>query len=256
MSFVNQDAAGTGVWVWEGADLEPFAVETKSAVGMALNEGLLYVAAAGENLFTVDVATGDVLGEEPMLTSAVHSLAVVDGRLLAVSTGNGRVVSRALDGGPWEPAGAHGTGGDTYHLNSVTGWGGDVVVSAFGPKDGGRWGTDGYILNLATGERLTAAAQPHSLLAWRDDLWFCESARGTVRSLAGRTLEVGGYTRGLAPLDETTLLVGVSDSRNGGTSGAASLWAADIDAGETTLVADVAHVGPEIYAVVTDAGGA
>lgn len=255
VSFVNRRDLGAGVWTWDGDSLEPFAVETRSATGMALHD-VLHVAAAGEKLFMIDAETGAILAEETMPTTAVHSLAIADSRLYVVSTGNGAVRSRPIDGGEWETAGVHGTGGDTYHVNSATVLDGELVVSAFGPKEGGAWGTDGYILNVATGERLASAAQPHSLLPWRDDVWFCESARGIVRSLTGAEIEVAGYTRGLAPLDDTTLLVGVSDSRNGGTRGTASLWTVDVARGKATHVTDVAHAGPEVYAVVTEAGGA
>lgn len=256
VSFVNRHEPGAGAWTWDGDNLEPFAVETRSATGMALHDGVLHVAAAGEKLFTVDAETGAVVAEETMPTTAVHSLAVADGRLYAVSTGNGAVRFRPIGGGEWETAGVHGTGGDTFHVNSATVLDGELVVSAFGPKQGPAWGADGYLLNLTTGERLASAAQPHSLLPWRDGVWFCESARGMVRSLDGDEIKVAGYTRGLAPLADTTLLVGVSDSRNGGTSGTASLWEVDVARGKATHVTDVAHAGPEVYAVVTEAGGA
>lgn len=257
VSFVNRREPGAGVWTWDGDSLEPFAVETRSATGMVLRDGVLRVAAAGEKLFTVDAETGVIVAEETMPTTAVHSLAIADGRLYVVSTGSGAVRSRPIDGGEWETAGAHGPGGDTFHVNSATVLDGELVVSAFGPKQGGvAWGTDGYLLNLTTGERLASPAQPHSLLQWRDSVWFCESARGMVRSLDGDEIEVDGYTRGLAPLDDSTLLVGVSDSRNGGTPGTASLWSVDVARGKATHVTDVAHAGPEVYAVVTEAGGA
>lgn len=256
VSFVNLRHDGTGVWLWDGETLEPFAVETRSAVGMALHEGLLYVAAAGEKLFTVDADTRTVVAEETMPTSAAHSIAIADDRMFVVSTGSGGIYSRPLGGERWETVGVHGQGGDTYHVNSITSFGGEVVVSAFGPKEGPAWGTNGYILNLATGERLVAAAQPHSLLPWRDDLWFCESATGCVRSIGGDKIDVGGYTRGLAPLDDRTLLVGVSDSRNAHTGTSAALWTADVVNQQAQQLTDVAHVGPEIYAVVTEAGGA
>ena len=116
-----------------------------------------------------------------------HSIIRNEDMLYVVSTDTDEVFSyrlrdfEAMD--PqlvWTPSGA---GQDLHHVNSIAVADGDVVCSAFGPKDGETWATSthGYIHNVSTDARiLEGLHQPHSVTWSPQGFYFCNSRLGTV----------------------------------------------------------------------------
>lgn len=153
----------------------------------------------------------------------VHSLAVRDSRVYAVSTGTDELLE--LSWGPqgmvetafWRPEPA-APRADVNHLNSVYVLGGELVVAGFGPKP--RLGADwkeacrGFLWNVDRDRRLGPVLyQPHTVLPLADTVAVCESPQRTVLTLDGRRSgALPGYTRGLA-LWQEQLWVGVSKGR-------------------------------------------
>ena len=96
-----------------------------------------------------------------------------------------------------------GTGnGDTIHLNSLTWRDGECYVTAFGPKSGALWSSakDGYLMNIASGEKLIKGLHhPHSAIQRGDEFLLCESTRMILHNQLGGKLDFPfGFIRGLA----------------------------------------------------------
>ena len=112
----------------------------------------------------------------------------------------------------------HGLGQkDTIHLNSIAHHQGDFYISAFGPRtDFWHSAHNGYIQNITTGNKvITGLKQPHTLVSYEDDLYYCNSATSDVRKLGGDEnlhIEGNGYVRGMA-FDKKTLAVATSRGR-------------------------------------------
>lgn len=211
--------------------------EVGGVAGLAVSDDYIYAVTQRSN--PVGRASGELPGPSYLLifdradlslrteyrcTSVVdaHSICAVDGELYVVSTGTDEVVRLGLRGAEvvaeetfWrpEPAGPHV---DLHHLNAIYRWRGELLVSAFGKKSGSQWSsaTDGFIVNLCTGERLASGIyHPHSLLDLDDSLAYCESSTMTTRVLdAERSQRLPGYTRGLCRVGDA-LLVGTSKGR-------------------------------------------
>jgi hypothetical protein len=148
----------------------------------------------------------------------VHSLCLDGSALIAVSTGTDEIVRISLDDPTrteviWRASAARE---DTQHLNAITWYAERLVCSGFGPNAGERRSSalNGYIYDVSAGTFLAKGIrQPHSLAERAGVLYFCESSRSLLRSLDGYTLEIGGYLRGLACLEDGSCLVGASVAR-------------------------------------------
>lgn len=149
-----------------------------------------------------------------------HSMVIHQNRLCIASTGNDAVIAYDLDQGGvdnpslvWNVADSHC---DTHHVNGLAVWRGDLVLSAFGLKSGQTWSTAlyGYLFNVSRGRMLAENIyQPHSLKACGDNLYYCESARGSIASLGKGVWQVGNYTRGLDFIGADTVVSGSSVAR-------------------------------------------
>lgn len=106
---------------------------------------------------------------------------------------------------------------DTLHVNSIAHYQGDFYISAFGPrKDLWHTSEGGYIQNITTGEKVvTGLKQPHSLLVYGNQLYYCVSSCGEIRRLGGDDcLRVAdrSYLRGLA-MNDSYIVAGTSKGR-------------------------------------------
>jgi len=116
---------------WLDAGSETFI----SGVGLAVAGETLYCAcsdAEGRSFLAVFDLAGDRRDLVPLARVAdIHSIFVLDGDLIAVSTGTDEVVRLALrDGAPFETLWAcSAEGADTQHLNAVTVCDGSMLVS-------------------------------------------------------------------------------------------------------------------------------
>jgi hypothetical protein len=137
--------------------------------------------------------------------SDCHSILRHEDMLYAVSTGTDEIISyrlhdfEAIDPKvAWTPT---GTTQEIHHLNAITVADGDVVCSAFGPKEGDTWATSthGYIHNVNTNTRiLEGLHQPHTVTWSPQGFYFCNSRLGTVNLGDNVIAHLAGYSRGLA----------------------------------------------------------
>lgn len=148
----------------------------------------------------------------------VHGLAFDGDRLLAVSTGDDRVVAcDPATGAALDVRYDHGTGSDTLHINDITSLGGEPVCCGFGAVEADTLRSGGF-LHLATGRLQKAGLQmPHSVTAREDSLLVLESGTGILYRFRGgeapeRVCTVLGYARGLA-VTSTHYLIGKSGYR-------------------------------------------
>lgn len=175
-------------------------------------------------LMVLDRASLRVLSQSRIrLGLDVHSIALLDGTVYAVSTGTDEVLELRLEADRvvservfWRPDDSPDRC-DHHHLNSIVARDGELVVSGFGRKaDVERWSSarDGFIHNLTRGRDLVRGIyQPHSVHAFPDGLGYCESPLRAARLPAGRSCErLPGYSRGMCAVG-AKLLVGTSRSR-------------------------------------------
>jgi GT2 family glycosyltransferase/2-polyprenyl-3-methyl-5-hydroxy-6-metoxy-1,4-benzoquinol methylase/glycosyltransferase involved in cell wall biosynthesis len=113
---------------------------------------------------------------------------------------------------------------DSWHINCLAYWNGDVVYSAFGEFDEERGYKSnseetGFVRTLSEGrELISGLSQPHSLTPDGDRLVLANSGHMEIREYAPdgrliRAANLGGYTRGIC-IGADALYVGLSCSRN------------------------------------------
>jgi hypothetical protein len=156
---------------------------------------------------------------------------------------------------------------DKNHLNALCRSRRGCIVSGFGPRQDESWSsaTSGFLRLFETGENILGGLeQPHSVIPVGRQVAFCESRRGVVRlSEGGQSRSLGGYTRGLAKAGNR-LFAGVSRGRlwsrsretvenpaeQGDPFGHCALFSLCLDLSEAVEIADLSHLGQEIYDVV------
>lgn len=245
VTLVNQTRTAPGVIRATDGDVRPVDVRpTPSFCGLAVAGGRAWAVSAGDHLVEIDLAADAQVAETELPTRLTHDVAFdARGRLHAVDTGRGRLWRR--DGDRWEVIWADGYGWDEQHLNSVLCLDDRTLISGFGPA----WAA-GFVHDVTADERVAEGlVEPHSLTLVDGEVWFCESGRSRLRSLAGRTVEVpGGYPRGLADLGGGRVAVGTSKQRN--SYGRCGLHRVDLRTEQVIQLADLHYLGPEVYDVV------
>lgn len=152
----------------------------------------------------------------------IHSLLAQEGRLYAISTGTDEVIEMRLQNADvvsevcfWRPD-RDGPREDIHHLNAISLWRDELLVSAFGKKNSQRWHSarDGFITSISSGEMLAVGLdQPHSLADLGKRLAYCESRYRAVRVIGDdRVQQLPGYSRGLCTVGDS-LFVGTSMGR-------------------------------------------
>jgi hypothetical protein len=170
----------------------------------------------------------------------VHSLAVVDGGLMAVSTGTDALVELALGDGRVVGEHVHwradpmGGDKDLVHLNAVAvqrggpaDGRGALLVSGFGRRTGPSWTSarKGFIRRVGVRDGAPGAVlaadlmHPHSVLVDDEAVLLCASYDRAVRTLGAEWLTgFPGYARGLCRAGDTVYVatsVGRRRSRSG-----------------------------------------
>jgi hypothetical protein len=149
-----------------------------------------------------------------------HSLLHYEEELVVVSTGTDQVIAYPLNGSKlgdarvlWSPT---DSGTDTQHINSLTVANGELICSAFGPKDNDSWATarNGYIRNLSTDTVLIdGLRQPHSATWHHGRIFFCNSLEGSVNNDEDVVAYLFGYSRGLTFGPDGTMYTATSLAR-------------------------------------------
>jgi hypothetical protein len=285
-SFCNGEAATLGL-----IDPDTLGFEAVDLLGLLPAQGLTGLCAHGDRVYLVlhNLRNGDgvvtsrcalvvldagslaILEQHPLqLGIDVHSLAVREGVVYAVSTGTDEVLALTMDGDRlvteevfWRPDPGLDRG-DHHHLNAILDWHGSLLVSGFGRKgEGERWSSarGGFIQRIDDGRRLVEGIrQPHSLAVVEGELAYCESPARALRTVGGRSFDdLPGYARGVCTMPDGTLFVATSCGRlkskstgeitNAAESGVPAGRCAVVrwSAGEAPSGIDVGLHAPEIY---------
>lgn len=149
-----------------------------------------------------------------------HSMIIKNEYLYIVSTGTDEVIRYTIIpnsvNNPQVVWRASTSGIDTHHINSITNWRGNLVVSAFGPKSGGGWSTalDGYIHDITNDVRIKSGIRnPHSVSVHGEHLYYCESQSRLFLSLEEPIISLDSYPRGISWLSDDLVCVGLSSER-------------------------------------------
>lgn len=169
--------------------------------------------------------TGSVEWEitDDLLFGDVHDVLLDGDHSYVVGTSGNEIIKVDLAGKEvrrW----AFASESDSWHINSVAKWRGEIVFSAFGDFSvtrGYKGATRGagFVQELGTGDRIvTDLSQPHSLTPHGQNLILANSELYELREYAAggdlaRTAAFDGYTRGLAVTPDV-IYVGLSCSRN------------------------------------------
>ncbi len=147
-----------------------------------------------------------------------HSVTVKDGRIYIASTGNDSIVEfipeKKEERLYWK---ASSDNKDTIHLNSLLWVKDQLIVSAFGKRQGEEWITarNGFIMDITKGQIIkNSLFHPHTLVKTEEGIFLCESAKKRVISFEGEdelSLDKG-YIRGLA-ISKEEIAVGISHAR-------------------------------------------
>lgn len=189
-----------------------------------------------------------------------HDIAIHNNRLVAVSCQTNAIIDVDAVGGEAERWRAPGEG-DSWHLNSLGIFAGDLVVSAFGAfaknrewlahKDDG----SGLLYNVDKRKRvLTGLCCPHNPTFLDGRIVICNSARKEVLAIDAESgalvasVQLGLWTRGLLATP-SCLIVGGSAPREsfGGTRRGAVFL---LDKRALTVVEEIPFPSQEIYGVI------
>lgn len=238
VSCCNRDGALWLVQINHGR-FEPRveAVLTSPSTGIGRGRNGIYVGhPEGVRAFGPDLSRAPEADLE-LRGADVHDVKVSpSGDLMVVETGRDRLASYAAGGAAssvWTPT---AEGADRCHLNSTTYFNGSLLVAMFDAEGRGEpWGErlDGVIAeaNLQRPGEFKpiwrGVKHPHSLVAVKEDLWWCDSRRCRVMRNGTEVARLPGYTRGLAVTDGW-MVVGQSRSDNHSTKfegfGSCAVW--------------------------------
>ena len=197
-----------------------------SGVGICADDRYLYHVLVANSDFSTYVSVLDRQSLQVVNVQRLpeiddgHSVVRLEDELIVVSSGTDQIFAYPLDGfelGPsrilWSPT---DSGRDTHHVNSLTNVDGELICSAFGPKENDSWASaeSGYVYNVTTGQLvLDGLRQPHSVTWHGEELFFCNSREGTVNTREAVVAYLYGYSRGLSFGPDGVMYVGTSVSR-------------------------------------------
>jgi hypothetical protein len=195
----------------------------------------------------------------------VHSIVAFNGAIVAASTGSDEIV-RLRENGDAEVLWRASAGErDDHHVNALCVFEGRLLCSAFGKRLGPAWAdaVDGYVYDVSRGEYVVRGIyQPHSLQVFDGALYWCESARGAVRTRERDIFYVPGYARGLAIATDGSLAMGSSIGRRvpawpgylnaddrGDFAGACGVYTGSLHDGALSRI-DLQRFGHDVYDIV------
>ncbi|MDQ3015468.1 MAG: TIGR03032 family protein [Bacteroidota bacterium] len=217
-------------------NLPPEILQT-GMLGLAMSSKYLFVglqhSASGKvgvigppAVLVFDLRTFNLVSQYPLaLVKDIHSflLSPDERTLYVVSSGTDEIIRLTLHGAEiiheeifWSLA-LEKTGTDTFHINSISLYKSDILVSGFGLKEiANDWNTanNGFIYNVTKGKEIASGLkQPHSICGIGFSIAFCESRNKVLRFVDDdRTVILPGYTRGLC-FYKDKIYVGTSASR-------------------------------------------
>lgn len=242
-----------------------------SACGIAYSGDTLYCAcsdAGGSYIAVFDASA--TLRDYVSLSNVgdIHSICTDGTSLFAASTGTDEIVRLPLSNlsAPGEVLWrASSLGRDENHVNCVAFVQGRLLCGGFGPKNGPAWADayDGFIYDLNAATFLARGLfHPHTLIEHEGQMYFCESAEGSMRTLQSALRYVVGYSRGLA-FEARTFYLGVSCGRRsnararyvfnpadpGARYGNCAIYVGALENPAQARTIDLSFAGEEIYDV-------
>jgi hypothetical protein len=246
----------------------------ESCTGLSADGNRIYALFLSDGIYLIGALSRNDL--QPVFRQPLpeikdgHSILAKEEYLYVVSTGTDEIFRYDL--GPkgvsnpvviWR---ASDTTTDTHHVNSITGWDGNLVISAFGPKFGTLWSSafDGYIHDISRNRSIKGGIyHPHSLAVHRNRLYYFESYRKLLWCLEGPVSGLDAYSRGVCWASEHLVCVGSSVGRRfsrstglanpadpGELAGSCGIRLSDIRLGRTVKEINLQWFGPEIYDVI------
>ncbi len=195
-----------------------------TATGLAQGNGKIFIAFISDGKFRVAVLDKNLnsLFTQELESQDIHSM-LVDGKYLyTISTGTDEVVRYEITNKELKTPEVVWRASDikkeNHHLNSITKYKGDLIISSFGKsKMENAWRTayDGIIFNVTKGIILKDKVyQPHSVSSNGEDLFYCESGKGLFLSTNKFSKSLDGYTRGVQFESKTSVFVATSFGRS------------------------------------------
>lgn len=279
VSFCNQrereahvlGVIGAGGEIRRWLDVSPH--RPTSACGIAFWNQTLYCACSDEDgssyiaIFDASASLRDYVAVRAV--GDIHSICTDGASLFAASTASDEIVRLPISnlGGRAETLWRAGNREqDLNHVNGVAFVANRLLCSGFGARNGPAWADacDGFIYDISGAAYiLRGLLHPHSLVEHRGELYFCESADGSMRSVNGAVRYVDGYSRGLA-FDGRWYYVGASRGRRsnvltryvlnpadpGVRSGRCAIYRSALDDASQLLMIDLGGFADEIYDVL------
>jgi uncharacterized coiled-coil protein SlyX len=251
-----------------------FNHEIRSVTGLTSDENNIYLMNPGSpnKLSVLDRKSLQVVSTQDLLSvKDGHSILVQNDQLLVASTGTDEILSFRLKENVaidpkiiWK---ASSTKTDTHHLNSIVNVDGNLLISAFGRKEGdlNSSARNGYIHNISKDIRIKDDIyHPHSLSVRNNEIYYCESSRRSFCSTKEELFQLNGYSRGIAWLtDEIVCLtssVGRTKSKSTGQilnpadpgepTGRCELIIYNLPNREVMTILDLLEYGPETYDIL------
>ena len=199
-------------------------LDDRPTCGLSLAPGKLARAVQAEDAVVLTTAEGGQEYRGPW--ADIHDVLLTEQGFYLVSTETSEVlrwdVAKKTVAGRWQFSEHR----DSWHINCLGIVHEELCFTAFGDFSEARGyknnsATRGFLRSIHDTKNpwLEGLSQPHSILTARDGyLYLCDSETGNIRQYTmeftlQRTLNIGGYSRGLAWRDGI-LFVGLSASRN------------------------------------------
>ncbi|MFA7628292.1 MAG: DUF4915 domain-containing protein [Candidatus Dojkabacteria bacterium] len=193
--------------------------------GLAVDSKYIYIAYQSRTPGLLRIDKTDFSCQRDYKFSKIvdpHSILSLKDRLLIVSSGTDSVYEVFLGEDEieresyfWSLSGKE-EGSDMHHINSITKFDRDILVSGFGSKTNDSWKetSNGFIFNINRGEYLRKGIyHPHSLHKYKGSLYYCESVTRSLWRNETNILKLeSGYIRGLS-ISRDFIVVGSSTGR-------------------------------------------
>lgn len=222
-------STGKAILVTEGKIAEFLSVDGGEIYGIAQGHGFYFVAVRGQSrkVLKLDSKLKTVCYSTLPQTADPHCIYIESGVVHVISSSEDLIYKFTLDL-DFIGREVFGFGGNNrFHTNDVTKIGSEFFVSMFTDRQDGNWNADvgqGFIKSGSTINPLdmksefTGLCKPHSPVLFRDDLWVCDSGRGSVWCNNSKMYqEQGAWSRGLC-VEDDFIHVGISDSSRAGKS--------------------------------------
>ncbi len=252
----------------------------KSSTGISRGDGKIFILFSSWNRTYISIL--DEKGLTPIRYQELpevndpHSILFLENYVYIVSTGTDQVI-RYKFGKNFNLINAEviwcasHQKSDTHHINSIVEFNGDIIVSAFGPRNGKKWTSamNGYIYNISK-EKIVKENiyHPHTISIMDDDIYYCESRKSEFCSVnRGVIYKLNDYVRGVAWLKND--LVCIASSYRGKNNifrrlitritrkdfiyGRSNLFLLDTHSNQIISRVDLSFIGPEIYDLVNAA---